>query len=150
MEEGVRLCTMCVDWVFVLCVPSLYMSTMKSAEKSFWGLALGSKLALCRLELAFRGVCFGLLSVFRATQPDISLKISSKKIWKIWLHTAPVPKAKWIEKAVSLLITIDPDASLRPWLCFFCLFLPTYRQLFPPAIAWPLLESLGLRHTYLD
>lgn len=81
-EEGVRLCTMCVDWVFVLHVPSLHMSTLRATEKGFWELALGSKLALCRLELAFRGVCFGLLNVFRATLPDISLKTSSKKFGK--------------------------------------------------------------------
>lgn len=122
------------------------MSTTKAAEKGFWGLALGSRLTLCRLKLAFRGVCFGLLSIFRATQPDISLKISSKKIWKIWLHAAPVPKATWMERAVSLLITIDPSASLGPWRCCSCWFLPAYCQLFSPAIARPLLESLGWRH----
>lgn len=38
MEEGVRLRTMCVDWVFVLHVPSLHMSTRELQRRVSGGL----------------------------------------------------------------------------------------------------------------
>lgn len=67
---------------FAVLIPSLPVSTMKAAEKSFQGLALSGKLTLCTLELAFKCVWFGLLSVLKATQTDTSPTVFNKRFRK--------------------------------------------------------------------
>lgn len=82
MEEGVRLRTMCIDWVFVLRVRSLHMSTQELQRRVSGGLpwVASSLFAGWRwLSEVFALAC----SVFsEQPNPIFHLKFSAKKFGK--------------------------------------------------------------------